>query len=162
MNIDQTEKLLMFLGSAYPKLIEGDAKDMVDRTKVWCLVMGDIDYDEAKAAAVKYIRSNHYAPTPADIINLVKAARADVPTAEEAWAEVLRNLNPYRTPQWSHQLIQDAVRTMGFLQLCNSENPSIDRAQFIKIYNNLRDRQHDRQENEVVVRLVGGTVKLIG
>jgi hypothetical protein len=164
--LNQTEmrKLWKLMGSFFPKMIECSPQQLEENIKNWAIVMGDIDHAEAEMAVMLLVRSHTYDRLKvADIVKSVKDMRnASIPTAEEAWKEVLRNLNPYRRPEWSCSLIQDAVRTMGFLQLCNSENPSIDRAQFLKIYNNLRDRQQDRQENNVVLQLVGGRVKLIG
>jgi hypothetical protein len=160
LTYDEAKRLVVLALSNFPAMQD---KDMKATAMLWQKLLADLTYEQAEAALVKTLFSAKFFPTIAEIREAHKAiVNAGIPTAEEAWKEVLRNLNPYRAPQWSCPIIQDAVRTMGFLQLCNSENPSIDRAQFIKIYNNLRDRQQDRQENEVVVRLVGGTVKLIG
>jgi hypothetical protein len=155
--------LLTFLGNVYSKLLDGSPSDVDDRILAWSLVLGDISFDEAKAAAVRHLRTSKFQPVPADIIAAVKAMRPSKhPTAEEAWQEVLPKLNPYQRPEWSSELIREAVKTMGFLQICQSESPSIDRAQFLKIYNNLLERQTVKAENETVLVLAGMIPKMLG
>jgi len=146
---------LTLISSIYPRLAEGDIDDIINS---WNLVLLDIDYATAKTAVVKMIRSDEY-PSPGKIIKAVRSIRnAGIPSAEEAWSEVIKKLDPYKRPEWSHDLIGDAVRCMGYVELCRSENPGMDRAQFLKIYNNLLDRQADRQENEVVYQITRQTV----
>lgn len=152
---------MTLMGTVFPKLTEGNVEEKVG---VWHLLLADLDYQLAQQAVVKMLRHAKYEPKPADIIEVVRSMQqSNIPTAEEAWDEVQRNLDPYRTPEWSHELIGQATRTMGGVRvLCESINPGIDRAQFIKIYNNLLNRKQDQAENIVVVRLVGNTIKLIG
>jgi len=150
---------LTLMATVHPRFGEGDINEKVG---VWSLLLADINYHLAQQAVVKMLRANKYEPKPADIIEAVQSITDTTPTAEQAWSEVLRQLDPYRTPEWSNKLIQDAVRVMGFRNLCDSESPSIDRAQFIKIYNNLKNRQKNDYENTVVIQLVGGKLKLLG
>jgi len=146
------------MGSFYPKMIEFSGTEeeqcikLEESIKNWTIVMNDIDYRQAEMAVMKLVRFNPYDRIKvADIINQVKEMNDEMPCAEEAWGEVCRKLDPYKAPKWSHKIIQDAIRTMGYSQLCMSENPSIDRAQFFKIYNTLKDRKADKAENELVL-----------
>ena len=119
----------------------------------WHLLLADVDYSLANVAVIKMLRGDEY-PSPGRIIKAVKSVwLASIPLAEKAWTEVLVKLDPYKRPEWSHPLIGEAVRCMGYVGLCRSENPGMDRGQFIRIYNNLLDRQADRQENEAVYRI---------
>ena len=145
--------ILTLIANIFPKLGEGDKETFANRIKTWHLLLCDVDHQLAYTAVVKMLRSDEY-PSPGRIIKAVKSIQmAGIPSAEKAWTEVLVKLDPYKRPEWSHPLIGEAVRCMGYVELCRSENPGMDRAQFLKIYNNLLDRQADRQENEVVYRI---------
>ena len=63
----------------------------------------------------------------------------------EAWAEVLgaiRSVGSYGSPEFSDPLIQKAVNCIGWRHLCLSENIEIQRAHFLKIYENLSKREN--------------------
>jgi hypothetical protein len=154
---------LTLIATVFPKMTDGNEKEVNDRVNVWALLLSDIDYRLAEAAVLRMLRTNRFEPKPADIIAAVKAITPSPhPSAEEAWQEVLSKLNPYQRPEWSSELIREAVKTMGFLQICQSESPSIDRAQFLKIYNNLLERQAVKAENETVLVLAGMMPKMLG
>lgn len=146
---------MTLIASIYPRIAEGDADDIIDS---WNLVLLDLDYTTAKTAVVKMLRADEY-PTPGRIIKAVRSIRnAGIPSAEEAWSEVIKKLDPYKRTEWSHEVISEAVKVMGYKSLLMSENPSIDRAQFLKIYNNLLERKADRQENEIICQITRQTV----
>jgi len=150
--------ILKFIANIFPKLAEGNNDAFNKRIMSWHLLLSDVDYNLASQAVIKMLRGEEY-PSPGRIIKAVKSIQnANIPSAENAWAEVLLKLDPYRRPEWSHKLIGEAVRCMGYVELCRSENPNIDRAQFLKIYNNLLERHMDREENEVVCEIARHTV----
>jgi len=141
---------------------EGTKEEKLDRARAWTYIMPDIDFEQAKTAVIKILRTSKFEPKPSEIIEAVKSMTDNTPSAEQAWQEVIDKLNPYKKPEWSSDLIQEAVKVMGYKQLCGSENPSIDRAQFMKIYNNLRDRRGSEQENAAVIGMLGSKLKLLG
>lgn len=152
------------MGSFYPRMIECTPQQLEENIKNWAIVMSDIDYKKAETAVIKLTRSFTYERLKvADIIEAVKAIElAGIPSAEEAWGEVTAKLDPYRRPDWSHPLIREVVVLMGYVELCRSENPGMDRAQFIKAYNNLLNRKQQEKEIIAIGGLVGGIVKQIG
>lgn len=160
MNTPEAAKLIAIALTIFPE--HGD-KDLKTMAQTWSMVMGDLSYQQAQQALVKVLRHSHFWPKPSEIIEMAKSMLPEgIPNAEDAWIEICKNLNPYKRPEWSHPVIEKAVKTMGYMQLCTSENPSIDRAQFLKIYQTLGSREEDRQENEVVVLLTSnGGLKLI-
>ena len=158
MTIQETTAILTLIANIFPKLADGEKQEFADRIKTWHLLLFDVDYALAQMAVIKMLRGDEY-PSPGRIIKAVKSIQnARIPSAENAWAEVLLKLDPYRRPEWSHKLIGEAVRCMGYVELCRSENPNIDRAQFLKIYNNLLERHMDREENEVICEIARHTV----
>ena len=48
-----------------------------------------------------------------------------------------------------------AVRAIGWLQLCCSENPAADRAHFLKLYESMRSKQKETKEIEQVMKIAG-------
>ena len=62
-----------------------------------------------------------------------------MPSAQDAWAEVVASFSThgyYRgAPDWTHELIGKAVKANGgYAFLCQSENPTADRARFLQAY----------------------------
>ena len=81
-----------------------------------------------------------------------------LPTAAEAWEEVERliiRFGPYRAPQYSCDTVRRAVRAIGWLQLCCSENPAADRAHFLKLYESMRSKHKEQKEIEQVMKIAG-------
>ena len=81
-----------------------------------------------------------------------------MPTAAEAWEEVSRLIQlvgPYRSPQYSSELVRRATRAIGWRQLCTGENPEADRAHFLKIYEAMRGKYRENRANEAALALSG-------
>lgn len=150
----------MALG-AFPSYQE---RDMRPTAILWSKVFADISYPIAEAALVKVLTTAKYWPTPADIREaaLLLTKKNGPPAAADAWLEVLEKLNPHLRPAWSHPLIGKAVQALGYVALCVSETPAIDRAHFLRIYGQLLEREKDDEQNLVVIRLIGGTLELTG
>lgn len=128
--------------------------------KTWALVMPEITYPKAELALVKILREKSFAPTPADIIKAVESMFPEpnaFPPAEEAWKEVISQLNSYAPPkEYSHPLIMDAVKTFDYVDelcRCNNDDLGIKRAQFIKTYNNLAEREKEKKRNQAVAAI---------
>ena len=154
---------MTLIAKIHPKTVEGlTAEKIRERNEYWAFLLGDISYKQAEAATIKVLRNIRYIPTPADIIAAAREMQVSETPAELAWIEVQQKLDPYIKPKWSNETISQAVKVLGFRSLCESEKPSIDRAQFIKTYNNLLERQHIYRENEVVLSLTGGKLQIKG
>lgn len=77
-------------------------------------------------------------------------ARAEgVPESYEAWEEVQKAISAvgsWGKPEFSHPLIEKTVNTIGWMNLCMSENSVADRARFIQAFEQYRDRnEKDRR-----------------
>ncbi len=111
---------------------------------LYCDMLADLPYDAAKTAVMKIIKTAKFFPTIAEIreATLRQMPGVNPPTPPEAWANVadqLQQCGTWHTPAFAHPLIAQAVRTMGWYDLCRSENPMTDRAHFLRIYGDLRD-----------------------
>ena len=74
----------------------------------------------------------------------IQARAAGLPSPEEAWKEVMARVRSdgyYRSPEFTHSLIQDAVDGLGgWKTLCAGDNLVADRAHFLRIYAGLMQR----------------------
>lgn len=80
-----------------------------------------------------------------------------LPLAAEAWGEVVRQISRVGRdgqPQFSHPLIERAVKALDWRELCNSENQVADRARFIQAYEQMVQRQSDVASMTPATRLL--------
>ncbi len=137
------------------------SKDPAPIVAAWSLMLADLDPVVAKAAVIKVCRESDFFPSVARIVaaaNELDPRIEKPPTAAEAWEEVERliiHFGPYRAPVYSCDLVRRAVRAIGWLQICCSENPAADRAHFLKLYESMRSKQKETKEIEQVMKIAG-------
>ena len=87
-----------------------------------------------------------FAPTIGEIVGEILKINQVVnslPSSYQAWQEVLQQFietGSYGDPEWSHPLVESTVKTLGWRNLCMSENQVADRARFIQAYEQLEQR----------------------
>lgn len=107
--------------------------------------------DEEFLHAVSKVISEHKELFPGtNIIALLreKARVSQLPSAGEAWAEVrseVSRVGMFGCPKFRSALIQKAAFSIGWRDICMSENPSVERAHFLKIYDSLVRREQENQ-----------------
>lgn len=132
------------------KKIHNGIEDSEENVLLWCSLLNDFSDEIGFAALHQHLSHSIYQPRPADINRIADTMREDrPPLAEAAWREVLSKLNQYVKPEWSHPLIEKAVRSMGFLNLCLSTTPDYDRTQFIKTYESFKQREKQDEMNMI-------------
>ena len=150
--------LVALAGSSNPAMQAKDPRPIVE---AWSLMLGDLDPVLAKAAIIKVCRESDFFPSVARIVAAAEELdprNEKLPTAAEAWEEVEKliiQFGPYRAPQYSCDTVRRAVRAIGWLQLCCSENPAADRAHFLKLYESMRSKQKETKEIEQVMKIAG-------
>lgn len=114
----------------------------------WYDMLKDIDYPVLELAVKKLISEMVYPPTIADIRRAVVETKEISPLdAASAWGEVkdaIRYFGSYRKEDALKSLspiTSKVVQSMGWQELCLSENQMADRAHFIRLYENAVDRQ---------------------
>lgn len=135
-------KLLGFLAAAYPN------SQMTDESlKVYRAMLTDIPIGVIEVAVQQSIVNSEFLPTVATL--RATCHRLTVPdelTGFEAW-EVVRAaigaIGAYQRPQFENRLIERAVNCIGWVQLCRSENEVADRAHFVKVFEQLKERQRE-------------------
>jgi hypothetical protein len=144
MKASEAQKLVAVLKAAYPR-----QPIPPETTRLYAAQLVDLPADAVQQAVRDLIASSPYFPTLADIRKRVAELQLGAPSAWQAWEEVEQQCQaasrheggiwePYR-PRWSHPLVERAVKLMGgFWQLYDSQRLSIERAQFLRLYEQAR------------------------
>lgn len=118
-----------------------------DAFNVWFGLLGDLDYAVLNAAIQKYMLTNKFPPTIADLREIATTiSTGAIPDWGEGWEQVLnaiRKFGSYRETEAlasMDELTQTCVRRIGFRNICMSENITADRANFRMIYEQIADR----------------------
>lgn len=148
MSFEQFKVLVKGLKSAYTR--ENFLPDEYS-VKVWYKALMDIPYEVANAAAQEHIMTSKYAPSIAEIRTLaVQIVNGKAQTWGESWEKACKAIQKYGA--WNEKkalesldpLTRRAVESIGFQDLCSSENAMADRAHYQRVYEQLMDREeHD-------------------
>ncbi len=131
MTKTQVAQQLAIVAAAYPGRVEV-TEFMVN---IWFEAFADLGAGTFAAAIKTHVMVNKWPPTVADI-NL-EVCKPDYPTALEAWGEVRKKIGSvgyYRSPTFSHPMIEAMVASLGWQTLCDMTNTDATRAHFMKLY----------------------------
>ena len=124
-----------------------------DSVKIWYQLLQDLEYQKASAAIQKYILTNKFPPTVADIREMaLSVSIGDKPLWSDGWEEVLtamRRFGSYREKEAMESLTDITRKTvdrLGFRNLCMSENVMADRANFRMMFEQIADREHQNKK----------------
>lgn len=160
MNRAQSLELVNALAQAYPR----DAWSP-ERVELWASLVLDLDYERGKAAVLRWILAEKWPPTIAEIRELAISGERNL--ADAGWQEVcseIRRVGSWGAPAWSDPLVAEAVEMVGgWIALCMSENPGMDRARFIAAYERLaiRSAREATVPDEVKELLAGNIAKAL-
>lgn len=133
MNRTEIAGLLALCAAAYPHV--GITKETAI---VYAEMLADIDVAVAKQAVERLIVTSQYFPTVAAIREQSASILSpSAPSLASAWDEVIsqvRKVGHRSRPEWSHESIARAVSTLGWREICMSENQTAIRAHFFKVY----------------------------
>lgn len=116
--------------------------------ELWYRQLEDIPYKVAEASLSKWVATQKWSPSIADLRQMA----AEITTGEtadwgEAWAKVLKTVGSYgynrQVEAMEHldDLTREAVKRVGWYDICMSENIGVERANFRDIYNSLSERR---------------------
>lgn len=116
--------------------------------ELWYKQLQDIPFDIAELALNKWVAINKWSPSIADIRETATSIKlGNVPEWSEAWEKVINAIHRYGTYgavealESFDDLTRQAVKRLGFTNLCMSENIAVERANFRQIYENLVQRK---------------------
>ena len=119
-----------------------------DSIKIWFQMLQDLEYRTANLAIQKYMLTNKFPPTIADIRELSTDVQfGSLPDWGEGWEQVITAIRKYgwyranEAMDTFDDLTRTCVERLGFKNLCMSENVNADRANFRMIYEQLASRK---------------------
>lgn len=159
MNSNEFKILAASMKAAYgSKNFLADAQSV----KLWYRMLRDLDYELASAAVLRHISLNEFPPTIAGIRN---ACAEVVQTNDKDWLEgwnmVQRMIGRYgynRTDEAMKalreydELTADIAGMLGWQNLCLSDNPTADRANFRQSYETKKRRAIEHAKLPPAVR----------
>lgn len=105
-------------------------------------LLQDIPEDILKAAVLDHITASTYFPSISELRRRAAEIMEDLPSAEDEWISVgnyLRRMGSVGRP--CGEITNKVVESLGgYPGLADSDNPSADRAQFIRLYNSMREK----------------------
>jgi len=141
MTVQETAKIVNALKIAYPRYAEQIQENKQGMISLFAFIFKDVPYEAVNCALQKFILESPYPPTVHDLYKeVVSLTKFDIPDEDEAWYEVARaiRLYGYYRPEEAFnsmsELTQDVVETIGWSEICLSENIELVREQFIRLY----------------------------
>ena len=131
--------------------------------ELWFRQLQDIPYMVAEAALNKWVATQKWSPSIAEIREMaVTVTAGEKPLWSDGWEQVLKAIKKYgmyAIPEAMasfDDITRQTVQRMGFRELCLSENPMQDRANFRMIFEQLADRKEKEQQLPVsLTNLIG-------
>lgn len=131
--------------------------------ELWFRQLQDIPYPVAEATLNKWVATNKWSPSIAEIRELAaEIQNGKLPDWGEGWEQVnlaIRRYGYYRPKEALESLdpiTREVVNRLGFTNLCLSENPAADRANFRQCFEIVAKRNH---ENNVLPLPLQETIK---
>ena len=122
--------------------------------KVWYAMLKDLPLDALSLAVQKHIATEKFPPTIAELrAHCADIICADLDEWTEAWSKVLDVVSGYGLSNGQEGLkkldpaTREAVKRVGYWTICNSENISIERANFRTAYEQIVARE---KQNAVI------------
>ncbi|GHU57531.1 hypothetical protein AGMMS49975_23260 [Clostridia bacterium] len=154
---------------AYPHFYKGVHDDEIAATiSLWYEFFAEFDYLRVCAALKTIISTKKdFPPTVAEVLEAVNFVSGEkVADADEIWAEIIRAIRYYGWYKQKEamaaisQEARDAVKFMGWRELCASEDPMADRAHFLKVYPAILARKKtERQLPQDVKNYISETIR---
>lgn len=133
---------------------------------LWYEMLKDLDYQTSEAAVKKWVATNKWPPTIADIREGASSVQSKgIKDWGEAWSDVKRAISEYgsyeaiKALDSLDELTRSAVKRIGFYDLCMSENQAADRANFRMIYEELAKREKEDRQLPDNVRLLISSIQ---
>lgn len=144
-----------------------------DAFNIWYALLNDMEYRVLNAAIQKYMVTNKFPPTIADLREIATTiCCGEKPDWADGWQQVLDAIRRYGSYRESEalasmdELTRICVRRLGFRNICMSENIAADRANFRMIFEQNAERNTQanilpRQLDNTIKQLQGEIVKQI-
>ncbi len=140
MTRSESAKLVACLLAAFPS-----TRATTATSEVYERMLADLDYLVANAAVERLLATSRFMPSISEIRGAcLDLTHGTMRAGGEAWGDMLKAVSrwgSYRTPgadfQFQDPLVAKCVASMGWSNLCLSENQVADRSRFIALYDEL-------------------------
>lgn len=116
--------------------------------ELWYRQLNDIPYEIAEATLNQWVAVNKWSPTIAEIRQQAAEIKVGaIPDWADGWEQVLKAIRLYGSYRPAEAMAmldgitKQVVERIGFMNLCMTENISIERASFRDIYNQIANRR---------------------
>ena len=144
-----------------------------DSVKIWYRLLEDMPYELANIAIQRHMAINKFPPTVAEIRAAAVESVYKPVDWSDGWEQFRKAVSKYGYYQQEAALnsLDDltcrVVKRLGWKQLCESENPMQDRANFRMIYEQEQQREGEKAAlpaglKTQIERLQGEVVKKLG
>ena len=121
--------------------------------ELWYRELQDIPYSVAEMALRKWVATNKWSPSIADIREMnAEITKGEPLTWGESWEKALRavkkygSYQPHKALESLDPLTRQCVKSMGYRELCLSENIMADRAHYQRIFESMSRREQTKRQ----------------
>lgn len=168
MNAEETAKVLAVLTVAYPALADDKARE---RVNLWHAMFADEPYSLVYSAVQQFIAtdSKGYAPSIGQIKGIcARVANPAIGDWTEGWGQVNKAISKYGS--WDKagamasfdETTAEAVRRLGWEEICSSQNIETTRAQFRQAYELISKRENEEACLPAKIKAQLSELKLLG
>lgn len=151
MTDTEVRKIVAVLMGAFP-----GARITQETTAVYERMIRDLEYPLANAAVERLLATCKFMPTVAEIRETALAlAVGEQKPGGEAWGKVLAlvaRYGSYREPgkdfEIADPVLRKSIASLGWREICLSENQAADRARFIELYDKLAVQERRKQASD--------------
>ena len=130
-----------------------------DALNVWYTLLKDLDYMVVQTAIQKYMLTQKLPPVIADIREMASSVTmGEKALWSDGWEEVVMAIRRYgsyneaKAMENMSEITKQCVRSLGYQNLCRSEDISIERANFRMIYEQISKREEENRKLPVQMR----------
>lgn len=120
---------------------------------LWYRELQDIPFPVAETALRKWVSTNKWSPSIAELRETAANVKnGEIPDWGEGWEQVCKAIRKYgyyeprKALESLDPITRQCVERLGFTNLCMSENPTADRANFRQCYETIAKREQTRQQ----------------
>lgn len=130
-----------------------------DAFNMWFALVGDLPYEVCSVAIKKYMLTNKFPPTVAEIRELASGVvNGDPLTWGESWERALNAVRRFGSYNKGaaldslDPLTRKCVDSIGYMQLCMSENIMVERAHFQKVFEVFAKREQNEKQIPIALQ----------
>ena len=147
MNKKEFSKIAAAINTYYPREKPFPNNEAA---QLWFEEFKDYSYEDVVCALRRHVNTSKWCPTIAELKEAIVLNVAGSKDWGESWNECLRVISKYGQYQEEEALANMTpitrlvVKRIGYKELCRSEDKTLDRANFRKIYEQVTNNEYER------------------